>query len=66
MPHDHERHNDLSSAEVKAAMKEALKEWLDGKFSELGVWTFRAFAAALLGAVVFFMLTMSGWQRGSH
>ena len=64
MSHEHERKDDLSSDEVKKAMKEALKEWLDSKFAEVGVWTFRAFAAALLGAVVFFMLTMSGWHKG--
>lgn len=58
------RHNEPSSDEIKGAMKEALKEWLDAKFAEVGVWTLRAFAAALLGAVVFFILTMSGWHKG--
>jgi hypothetical protein len=65
MSHEHQRRDDsLSSDEVKGAMKEALKEWLDAKFAEVGVWTFRAFAAALLGAIVFFMLTMAGWHKG--
>lgn len=52
--------------EIKAALKEALKEWLDAKFAELGKWSLRAFAAAVLAALTYFILTMNGWQKGAH
>jgi hypothetical protein len=34
---------------IKAALKEALKEWLDEKFAQLGKWSMGAIAVAALG-----------------
>lgn len=50
-------------AEIKAALKAALKEWLDDKFAEFGRWSMGAFFAALLAAVVAFILHMNGWHK---
>jgi hypothetical protein len=49
--------------ETKAALKEALKEWLDEKFATFGKWTFHAVGVAALGALTYFILTMNGWHR---
>lgn len=50
--------------EVKKALKEALKEWLDSKYAELGKWSLHAIAAAVLAALTYFILTMNGWHKG--
>lgn len=52
----------------KEIVKEALKEWLDERFTEFGRLSFKALAAAIFGALVYFVLKMSGWQRvtGPH
>jgi hypothetical protein len=54
----------MTDFEMKAALKEALKEWLDEKFSSLGKWALGSIAAAGLAALVYFILTTSGWQKG--
>lgn len=48
---------------MKEALKQALKEWLDDKFAEFGRWTMGAFLAALIGAIVMFILHMNGWRE---
>ncbi len=63
MAHEHERRTDLNQAEVKAAMKAAIKEWLDEKFSEFGRWSMGAMFAAALAALTIFILRMNGWQK---
>lgn len=47
--------------EIKDALKEALKEWLDEKFATFGRWSFYSFGAALVFAVILFMLQTNGW-----
>lgn len=49
--------------ETKAALKEALKEWLDEKYAELGKWTFRTFLASLVFALGYFILFTNGWHK---
>lgn len=66
MPREHERRDDLSAEEMKAAMKDALREWLDDKFSELGKWSLRAMLAAVLAALTFFILSMNGYHKGAQ
>jgi len=53
----------IRDPETKEALKEALKEWLDEKFAELGRWSFRTLSALALGALVFFILKMNGWSK---
>lgn len=40
----------------KAALKEALKEWLDDKYLKVGMWTVRSFGAAVIGALAWFVI----------
>jgi hypothetical protein len=54
---------DVADPQVKAALKEALKEWLDDQFVLVGRWTVRAFMAALLGAMVYFIIIQNGFHR---
>jgi len=48
---------------LKQALKEALKEWLDGQFAQFGKWSFAAFASAGLAALIYFILTTNGWHK---
>jgi hypothetical protein len=43
----------LTRDEVKAAMKEALHEWLDKQWAYMGKWTFGGIASTALGALVY-------------
>jgi hypothetical protein len=53
----------VTHEEDKAALKAALKEWLDEKFSQFGKWSAGAIAAAALGVLAWLMLTANGWHR---
>jgi hypothetical protein len=46
----------LSKDDVKEALKEAHKEWLDDKFAAFGRWTFWALVAMLFGALIHFVV----------
>jgi len=49
-------------ADMKKIMKEALKEWLDEKFSDLGKWSFMGMAALTFAVIVFVALKFGGWS----
>ncbi len=57
------RKTDLTREEVMTATKDALKEWLDAKFAEFGHWSLGSIMAALLAALILFILHMNGWQK---
>lgn len=48
---------------MKAAMKEALREWLDEKYATFGRFSLHGLAAAGLGAVAYFVLILNGWHK---
>lgn len=50
-------------AEAKEVQKEAIKEWIDEKFAQFGKYSLGAAAAATIGALTYFILTMNGWHR---
>lgn len=54
---------EIHSAIVKAAFKEAMTEWLDEKFAMLGRWTFRGIAAALVVGLLYLILALNGWHK---
>lgn len=45
----------MTPEEQKALLKEALQEWLDGKYAEFGKWTARGIQAAILVALILFL-----------
>lgn len=48
---------------MKRVFKDALKEWLDEKFSQFGKWSMGAFAAMALAALAYFILWANGWSK---
>lgn len=48
---------------TKAAVKEAIKEWLDEQFAKLGKWTLGSLAALGLAALVYLILWANGWRQ---
>lgn len=48
---------------MKNAVKEALKEWLDEKFTAFGKWAAVSVAAMALAALVYFILWAHGWRQ---
>lgn len=53
----------MNEEEMKKAMKQAIKEWLDEQFSSFGRWSFYGLAALALAALVYFVLSMNGWHK---
>lgn len=47
----------LSKKEYKALIKEAIGEWLDAKYSQVGKWTVHGFAALCISAIAIYLLT---------
>lgn len=50
----------LSKDEMKAVFKEALKEWMDDKFTDFGKWSAASVAVAALGALIYFIFWVEG------
>lgn len=51
------------SGQFKALIKEALREWLDEKFMQLGKFSMGAIAAASLAALAYFIFWSNGWHK---
>lgn len=47
----------------KAAVKEALKEWLDEQFATFGKWTFTGLLAAAFAGGVYLAMAGAGWHK---
>lgn len=48
---------------MKTAIREVIKEWLDERFRAVGKWTLRGVAAAGFAALMYFVLTHTGWRH---
>lgn len=48
---------------IKAALKEALREWLDDMFATFGRWTLTGLAVAAFGGMVYLALVGAGWKK---
>ena len=51
-----------SPKETKQAIKEALTEWLEDKFSEFGKLSLKAILALLVAGLVYFWAASQGWK----
>lgn len=47
----------------KKIIKEAIKEWIDDKYADLGRWTFRGLLAAAFAGAVYLALRGQGWTK---
>lgn len=57
-PEDRRKHDDM-----KTAVKEALREWLDEKYALFGKWSLHGLMALGLAAVVVLILWSNGWRK---
>lgn len=48
--------------QLKEIIKEALKEWLDEKFSTFGRWSFYTVGGIVLAALFYFVMVINGWK----
>lgn len=48
---------------IKDAAKQAIREFLDEKFSTFGKWSFGAIAALALAALTYFILSTHGGHK---
>lgn len=53
----------LRKSEMKAVVKEAIKEWLDEQAMLIGKWSFRFILMSALGVLAYFILTSQGWHK---
>ena len=53
----------MNKEDMKSAVKEAIKEWLDEKFAMFGRWGFTSLAALVLAALAYFILWANGWRQ---
>jgi hypothetical protein len=54
---------ELSKAELKLVVKDAIKEWLDEQTLKFGKWTIRWLALAAFGGLMLFILNAQGWTQ---
>lgn len=52
----------LTPAQTKALVKEALKEWLDEKFLTFGKWSAAGLGALAFSAILYLILFTNGWK----
>ena len=48
---------------IKEALREGFKEWLDEVTLRFGKWSLRGLLLAGFGALIYFVLTHSGWVK---
>lgn len=58
-----QRHDDKEL--IKAAFKEASREFLDDAYRAAGRWSLRALFAAIMVALIYFILAANGWHHAA-
>lgn len=53
----------MTPDEIKAALKEGIKDWLDEQFTKFGKWSLTALTALIFTALIYFVLKMNGWVK---
>lgn len=52
----------LTRDDEKQIVKEALKEWLDAKFSLFGKWAFGSLVSIALAGLLYLFFMTQGWK----
>ena len=53
---------DLDREAQKEAIKEAISEWLDARFADVGRWTVKGLIAAVLAGLLYAYLVTKGFR----
>lgn len=53
----------MTPEDVKNALKQGLKEWLDEKFADFGKWSAMGIGAAALALLAYFVMALNGWHK---
>lgn len=53
----------LDKNETKEAVKEAIREWLDEKYSTFGKWSLHGLLAMVMAGVVYLFMISNGWHK---
>ena len=53
----------MSDETTKAAVKEAVKEWLNEQMSSLGWFSMKALLAMFVSGIVWLALVSNGWHK---
>ena len=53
---------DLDREAQKEAIKEAISEWLDARFADVGRWTIKGLIAAALAGMLYAYLVTKGFR----
>jgi len=54
--------NNLNKEEMKAALKEALKEWLNDKLADFGWASLKWFGTLVIAGFVYAWIKTQGWK----
>ena len=49
--------------EIKTALKQALKEWLDAKWAELGIWSFKLMVGMMFALIIYIIIVNNGFRK---
>jgi len=52
----------MAETELKQAIKEALKEWMDTKYQEFGKWTVRTLLSVAFFGLMYLFFSTNGWH----
>lgn len=55
--------SEFSKDELKKITKEAMKEWMEEKYSQFGRWTVRSLGTLGIAALLYFILKANGWVK---
>lgn len=55
----------MTQAEMREAVREGIRDFLDEKFREFGKWSFRGLLAMILAGLIYLILLANGWKPPS-
>ena len=53
----------LTKDEIKQAMKDGIKDWMNERFTEFGKWSLGGILAAALGVLGWLLIVSTGWHK---
>ena len=53
----------LTKEEVKQAIKDGIKDWMNERFAEFGKWSLGGICAAGLGILGWLLIISNGWHK---